>query len=346
MSDNKSQLQLDLDFSQKQLSERTRERDEVQLKLVRSDERLFSIEQALVDTNSVLERTEADLTVSAARLESRELELAQQAAKLAMTAVELAQKSSQLRKTDASLFKRTVELENANLELKAMMQQREDFVAALTHDLKSPLLSSTKILEFLVKGQIPVEKQTAIFNELLESHREMLRMIFNLLDVYRHESGKLVPLSEEVDVRALVHQCLEQFSFNVAEKQLHVSSIIDDDIHIVKTDDLFLRRILTNLLSNAVKFSRRGGPIIVRAFREPDLIKIAVKDSGPGMSIEQQARIFERFCQTLNSRENGGVGTGLGLFLSRELATTLGGSLTFVSDHDVGSEFTLTLPDR
>lgn len=315
----------------------------MQLKLVKSDERLVQAEKALLDKDRLREQSETELTLSAALLESKELELARQAAQLAMSALEVVQKNKELRATDNSLAKRTEELEKRNRELNEMMRQREDFVAAITHDLKSPLLSATRILEYLVSGRIPAERQNLVFNQLLESNREMLLMIFNLLDVYRCDAGSIVAICEEVDIPSTIQYCVEPFDFSLKEKQLKLIVNVEDDVKTIEGDGLLIKRILTNLLSNAIKFSKMDGEVVVRAWRVGKRLMISVRDSGAGMSDEQKRCVFQRFWQTHKSRESG-TGTGLGLYLSKELAATIGGELTFVSELDAGSEFTLSLP--
>lgn len=343
VSDNENQLKTDLSSSIKRLDERTRERDEIQLKLVKSDARLLAAEQALEVNNRLLKKTDTNLSISTAILESKELELAEQKAKLAMSALEIVQKKRQLMASDLSLAKRTDELERTNQELKAMITQRENFVAAITHDLKSPLLSATRIMEYLVEGQIPQERQPEVFKQLLESNREMLRMLFNLLDIYRFDAGKVTPLSELVDVPQLVAQCVEQFRFNIDEKKIDIAITVESEVGTIESDGVLLKRIFTNLLSNAVKFSSYEGKIVVRIWCDDDFLYTSVQDNGTGMSEEQKLGIFKRFWQTGKSRETG-VGTGLGLFLSKELACTMGGDLTFVSEQEIGTEFTLSLP--
>jgi signal transduction histidine kinase len=343
MSDNDRQLKLDLAQSQKRLSERTRERDDMQLKLVKSDERLVAAEKALVANNNLIEKTDTELTISTALLESKELELAKQAAQLAMSALEVVEKNKALRASDVSLAKRTEELERKNRELELMMRQREDFVAAITHDLKSPLLGATRVLEFLAGGQVPADQYQEIISQLLESNREMVRMVFNLLDVYRCDAGSVVPIQEVVDIPALINQCSEQFNFTISDKKLEFRKEIDAELTQIKGDGLLLKRILTNLLSNAFKFSKYEGQVILRARAGEGRLIISVRDSGPGMTDEQKEGVFRRFWQTHKSRESG-TGTGLGLYLSKELATAIGGDLSFTTEQNVGSEFTLSIP--
>lgn len=223
-----------------------------------------------------------------------------------------------------------------------MIHNREDLLAALAHDLKSPLLSATRILEFLVAGEIPPERQQAVFSQMLESHREMLRLIWNLLDVYRNDAGRLTPVSEEIDVGNLVSQCVDQFSFAISEKKIDVHLLVEGT-PIVRSDSLLLKRILTNLLSNAVKFSHDSGIITIRSCCSNDRCNTSVQDNGPGMNEQEKSGIFKRFWQTERSRETGS-GTGLGLAISKEMAHLLGGDLVFESEVGIGTTFTLSVP--
>ncbi len=343
MSERESELRLNLALAEEKLSERTRQHDEVQLRLVKNDEKLLAIQSQLAESTRQNREADANLSVSNALLESKDLELATRTAHLAAAAMELSQRTNQLHESNRYLLAKTAELEQANAGLKAMIQQREDFVAALTHDLKNPLIGSTRILELLAAGQIPNEKQSEIFSQLFESNKSMLRMIWNLLEVYRHESGALVALYESVDVAELLQNCLDEFAFGIKAKKLDLCLDIPASVPAVMSDKILLRRVLVNLLDNAVKFSPEAGKLTVGATFDERELRIYVKDSGSGMSDEQLGLIFQRFSQTRHGRAHG-TGNGLGLFLSKQIMQELGGSIECTSALGRGAQFTVTIP--
>jgi len=239
----------------------------------------------------------------------------------------------------------TADLERTNSELELKMRQQDEFIAALTHDLKSPLLSTTRILEMLISSQLTAEQQVEALNRLLGSHREMLRMILNMLDVHRQDGGGIVPLFGRVKIYPLLTECVDAFSFNINEKELSVSIHVEDDVECILTDELLLRRIITNLVSNAIKFSERCGRVTVRGFKREQSYKISVWNNGLAMTEKQKQSIFQHFLQSSRDCESH-HGTGIGLYLSRGLAVTLSGDLTFTSEVESGTEFVLTLPQK
>jgi signal transduction histidine kinase len=234
------------------------------------------------------------------------------------------------------------ELESRNAELSASLQQREDFVAALMHDLKNPLIGSIRIFEFLKTGDATNDQLISIYDQLSETNKHMLRMIWNLLDVYKHESGLLIPVYEMESVPALLDHCLEEFAFQIERKKISLNMRVPDVLPKVQTDRILLRRVLINLFDNALKFTPDNGSLTISIFQKKRTISISIKDSGKGMTELEQNRIFERFWQTAAGRENG-LGTGLGLFLSKQIVSTLGGSIACISAQGKGTEFIVCL---
>lgn len=343
MSDEVVKLTADLRRTREQLAVRTKERDDVKLRLNKNDVRITTMRKELAKAHEQLDKVGADLSISTANLKCRELELAEQSVKVVIAQLETTKQTKLLKESDVSLEARTAELEKANRDLKLTMRRQDEFVAAVTHDLKSPLLGATRILEMLAAGQVSTENQNAVFSQLLESHREMLRMILNMLDVYRHDGGAITPVFGTVSISSLLNDCMETFSFNIAEKNLSTVIEVEADAEKVIADVLLLKRVLTNLISNAVKFSKVGGQIKVSVTRREANFQISVRDNGVGMNPEQKTNVFQRILQP-GRDSNVHTGTGLGLYLSRELAVAMAGDLTFSSELNLGSEFVLTLP--
>ncbi|HEY9733805.1 MAG TPA: HAMP domain-containing sensor histidine kinase [Drouetiella sp.] len=342
---SESTVKTQLALVTKKLRERTLERDSARSRIVENDRQMEDLEQQLKTTRLKIAGSDNELFLQDAQLKTKELELAAKDADLAAASIELTQLTSDLARSNRYLAKRTAELERANEELKFLMQQKEDFVAALTHDLKSPLIACMRAAELLVLDKVPDANRKVVYKQLLESTRCMLRMIWNLLDVYRHESGQLSPLAECVDVRELLTQCLSEFSFCTEEKQLQLELRLGDDFTPLQTDRILLRRVLINLLDNAVKFTPVNGKLQVTAFQDVHQCCVTVSDSGPGLSEEQKDRIFERFWQTQLGRDRG-LGTGLGLHLSRQIMSALGGTIECFSKEGSGTQFTIKLPRR
>lgn len=264
--------------------------------------------------------------------------------KLSVAFLKLSQTTILLDESNVDLAERTEALGEANAEIKEMkvlMQQREDFVAALTHDLKNPLIGGTRILESIAGGKITADEMPSILKQIIESNNGMLHLIWNMMEVYKNDSGCLVPSCESVDVLSLLTSCLNQFAFAIAQKGIKLK-VATGSIPGLNTDKQLLRRVLMNLLDNAVKFTPDGGQISISAACTTSKLRMYVRNSGMGMSPVQLERIFDRFWQTPYGRQHG-VGSGLGLFLSKQIMDSLGGQITCTSIESVGTEFTLTL---
>lgn len=243
------------------------------------------------------------------------------------------------------LDKRNIDLEEANAKLKAMkllMQQREDFVAALTHDLKNPLIGGTKILEYIVDGTIKPEEQQEILSQVIESNKSMLNLIWNMMEVYKSDSGCLVPAFEAVDVAALMRESVREFSFALRHKEIAVLIDFPNNLHRVNTDPKLLRRVFMNLLDNAVKFTPKSGWLIISASSEAQEMRLSIKNSGKGLTDVQVEQIFDRFWQSPQGQRSG-IGTGLGLFLAKQIIESLGSTIECNSNPDLGTEFVVML---
>lgn len=311
---DESQLRDDLDLLKQALSKCRQERDKAHLKVVHKSETLNNQPEDLTirvnDDGEALRRSEANLATCISLLEVKDSEIAKLAAEVA--------------------------------ELKVVSQQKEDYVAALAHDLKNPLLGSVRVLELLSTGAIPAEAQSGVLQVALRSHKNLLSMIWNIIDVYRSEAGALSPLMEPTDVGALLSECLEEFVMGVKDKGLKINKAIDSELPTVHSDCILLRRVLMNLIDNAVKFSPEGGVLSLSVSQEDNQLVVSIKDSGKGLSQSQVEQIFNRFWQTDSGRKYS-VGSGLGLYSSKQIVEAMYGRIECNSAEHRGAEFKVYL---
>ena len=318
---------------QTELNSRTTERDVARSMLAKKESELAALAERL-DQKKSSEISSANATAM----------LAQRTSQLIATAAKLGAREDELNISNADLARRTQELERKNEELQLAMKQREDFVAALSHDLKNPLIAGSRALEHLINGQVPAEQVPMIHEQLLESHRAMLRMIWNMLDVYRCDSGRLIPRYEPIDVTELLNRCLKEFSFTAREKQLITLFEVAAGLAPVLGDGIMLRRAITNLLDNAIKFSPVEGKIKISAQQKSTEIEIVIADSGPGLSAAQLQHLFSRFSTTPDSEQRN-CGTGLGLFLTNQIIHALHGDIRCENvSREWGTQFIISLP--
>jgi two-component system sensor histidine kinase/response regulator len=247
-----------------------------------------------------------------------------------------------------------------------MIRQRDDFVARLTHDLRTPLVAANRMLKLCQDdafGPIPDDAKYAA-SHIIDSNNHLLNMVNTLLEVYRHEAGHKSLTVSPVNLFELTEAVVQEQAPTATEKQLTClirqmvppGALADQNggLFEIEGDYLELRRVITNLVGNAIKFTDAGGiTVTVGAGDLPEEIQaqvpptkadhwiwVEVIDTGIGISPEDQGKIFEWFRQGNQAR----AGHGLGLHLARRIAQIHGGTITVSSAIDQGSCFTLYLP--
>jgi PAS domain S-box-containing protein len=231
-------------------------------------------------------------------------------------------------------------------EAEAANRVKTDFLAAMSHELRTPLNAIggyTELLELGIHGPVTAEQRTAL-ERIRLSQRHLLGIITDLLNFSRIEAGQVSYESERVPVRDVVQSVLPLLEPQAVGKGITLEHGPCDAGFVVLADRLKMEQILVNLLSNAVKFTPAGGRVVVECGVSGNGAIITVRDTGPGIAIDQQTAIFEPFVQLGRTRSSAHEGTGLGLAISRDLARAMGGDVTVESTGEGGSTFRLTLP--
>lgn len=249
--------------------------------------------------------------------------------------------------------------------LKALEQDREDFVSMLSHDLKTPITSIVGSLDLVREGRLGVvnEEQRAFLETAVESCGEMVEMIDTLLDVQKFEAGKMVLVFRAEDPQLLIQRTMTKFRPVARRAGLRLFSTIEGALPKIMVDRNKFTRLLNNLLSNAVKFTREGGEIELRAEQaelvegrlppqlypgrplpEGTFLQISVRDSGIGIPPGALVTIFDRYVQAKNRRLNKAQGTGLGLAFCRKVMDAHQGYVWAESVEGAGSTFFLLFP--
>jgi two-component system, sensor histidine kinase and response regulator len=220
-------------------------------------------------------------------------------------------------------------------------RQQEDFVSRLTHDLRTPLVAADRMLMLMQQGalgDISPLMQEAI-DTMTRSNRNLLEMVNTLLEVYRYEADRKIFNFSTVNLALLLEEVIQELLPLAIEKNLYFEIKVTDNNYEVEGDRLELRRVLTNLISNGIKFTDQGH-IALTLERQNDWLVFSVKDTGVGISPEEQAILFQRFRQGSHRR----FGSGLGLYLSRRIIEIHQGKLTLKSTLGEGSMFQVYLP--
>lgn len=225
-------------------------------------------------------------------------------------------------------------------------QARADFVSSVSHELRTPLTSVTGYSEMLLDGDAGAltEQQSKMVTTIERNARRLLALVEDILTVARLEAGEHRMASEPVDVANLVHAAAEAVKPSVRARSLNFDIDAPPQIGTIRGDHHQLERVVLNLLSNAVKFTPRGGRISIGAARHQDQMTIVVSDTGLGIPVAEQARMFERFFRSSISRDEVIPGTGLGLTIVKSIVEAHGGSIDFHSTPGRGTTFTVDLP--
>lgn len=245
-----------------------------------------------------------------------------------------------LRANEQRLESRTHELIDAG-------KQKAQFMANITHELRTPLQGILGLSDLVAKGIYgePTEKQRVAMTEVRGSAKNLMALIDDLLQLARLDAGNRSVHLTSVDLGELLPTAVANAQWILAGKQLRVELDVMPLPSII-TDRAKLNQILLNLLSNAVKFTPDPGTVTVRARTtlDGDGVEISVEDTGIGIAASDLERVFDEFHQVdgSSSRDYGGV--GLGLSLVRRLLVELGGAITVTSELGRGSAFVVTLP--
>jgi signal transduction histidine kinase len=266
---------------------------------------------------------------------------------------------------ESRIEERTEELKRVNESLKAAADEREillkseqdarreaeianrlrdEFMATVSHELKTPLNSILGWARMLRGGDLDDEQVERALGTIIKNSETQNRLIEDLMDVARIISGKLVLEMETIDLAELLADSVEIVTPSAQAKSISITNNCDSDAVMIRGDRDRLRQVFSNLLTNAVKFTPSDGNVEVGLGCEGDRVRVHVKDDGIGISRDFLPLVFERFRQdTSNTPRNGGI--GLGLAIVRQLVEMHGGTVGVESKGPgEGSEFTVTLP--
>ncbi len=246
---------------------------------------------------------------------------------------------------DVTEQRRSVEaMARAKEDALAGMRAKSAFLAAMSHELRSPVSGVIGMIDLLASG--PLDARQKRYAELARaSAHGLLSVINDVLDFSKFDAGGLEIASEELSLQDVIDDAVGVFATRASEKGLLLACRADEVPRVIG-DAGRLRQVLTNLLGNAIKFTSRGevGINLTVAEREQDaiVVRVQVSDTGIGIAEADAERVFVPFA-SLESAAQRGAGTGLGLAISRELTQRMGGRLSLESELGVGSRFTVTL---
>ena len=225
-------------------------------------------------------------------------------------------------------------------ELSGTETLRTDFIANVSHELKTPLAVMSNYATMLQQPGITEEEKNKYAKAISEAARKLAQLITNILKLNKLENQQIFPQKEQYDLGEQLCQSLLQFEDAWEQKNLNIETEIAEDISI-RSDPELLELVWNNLISNAVKFTPEGGTIRVSMQAEEDAVTVAVSDTGCGMTPQIGQHIFEKFYQ--GDRSHGIQGNGLGLALVKRVVDILNAEIHVQSVSGEGSTFTVKL---
>ncbi len=231
-------------------------------------------------------------------------------------------------------------------ERKKIDQMKNEFVSTVSHELRTPLTSimgSLGLIQAGAMGEIS-EQARAMVDIAYKNSDRLVRLINDILDVEKIESGKLVFRVESLEIDQVIAEAIEANAGFAVQHAVTLRAVDSLPGHRVEGDRDRLNQVLTNLLSNAIKFSPQGAEVEVRLRRAGAGVRVEVSDRGPGIPEEFQPEIFEKFAQADGSDTRRIGGTGLGLSIAKAIVERLGGSIGFETEIGKGTTFHFELP--
>ncbi|MGH1470948.1 MAG: ATP-binding protein [Cellvibrionaceae bacterium] len=228
---------------------------------------------------------------------------------------------------------------------KAKDQTKSDFLANMSHEIRTPLNGVLGMIQLLQKSNLKAEQKNWV-NIIDSSGKNLLNIVNDILDYSKIEAGKLTIEKIPCDIRKIVDTCNDVFLLTAKNSRVTLLTQIDPALpSAVETDPARLQQIIVNLVGNAQKFTEQGTiTISIKKLDQENVYRIAITDTGIGISKEQQSKLFKSFEQTRSDVHRRYGGTGLGLAICKQLAELLGGSIGFSSEANEGSCFWVDLP--
>jgi signal transduction histidine kinase len=231
-------------------------------------------------------------------------------------------------------------------QLEKKERNRRQLLADIAHELRTPLNSVIGFAQVLLRQHFGplTDKQKEYVRDIYESGDHLLSLINDILDLSKIEVGKLTLEIKKIALGPKIERALVFVREKAMAHGISLETKISEDLPDVFADERAILQILVNLLSNAVKFTPDGGRVEIKSYPQGDFIAVDVLDTGMGIAIEDQKKIFRLFEQLSVSSPYKREGTGLGLSIAQSLVTAMGGIITVKSELSKGSCFTFTLP--
>jgi signal transduction histidine kinase len=254
--------------------------------------------------------------------------------------------TSEIRRLAAVFIEFTNNVEAVHERDTEMSRVKSDFISTAAHQLRTPLTGIRWALEALEKEPL-TDFQKSLVDDAANKSRDLVGIVGTLLDISSIESGKHKYVFEPVKLQEVVSGVVHDFTHQAAEG--NVVMILEPSTQVlppVRADRQQIKWVLNNLIENAIRYTPAGGTVHILLQRAPGRVQVIVRDTGIGITPKDRNNIFERFYRAENAVAKENKGNGLGLYISRTIATDHGGDLNFdANENGPGTTFTLSLPE-
>ncbi len=222
-------------------------------------------------------------------------------------------------------------------------QQQQNFMMAITHELKTPIAITKLNLETLQKRKLEESQQQKLIQNTIQETNRLNTLCNNMLLASQIEAGGYSTTTEDTNFSELVEECVHDYNIRFPQRQINTT--IATDIF-MNGDRLLLQMAVNNLLDNAIKYSPKELPITITLSQQQGQIKLSVKDEGKGISNEEKKKVFDKYYRTGNAATKGARGTGLGLYLTKKIAQQHNAIILLDDNIPNGSNFTIIFQSR
>ena len=223
---------------------------------------------------------------------------------------------------------------------------RKEFVADVSHELKTPITSIMGYADTLLEGEYDKETQDKFLNVIASEARRMAKLVTDLLSLSRYDTNKNKIEKTEFDLGELVKKCQEKLQIEIDKKHHKVENLVTANVPLVYADKSGIERVVLNILSNSIKYTKEKGHIKIYVGFVYNDAYIKIIDNGIGIPEEDLSRIFERFYRVDKARSRELGGTGLGLSIAKEILNENGGSIDIKSEAGKGTEVVIRVPTK
>lgn len=231
-------------------------------------------------------------------------------------------------------------------KLAQVNRSKSEFVSVISHQLKTPLTGISWDIELFISkyrdGLVP--RQIEILNHIASSNLIMSRMVNDLLDVARIDQNNLFTRKDEMDIVEVIRKIVAKNEVLTKDNNVSVNLLVDDNMPKIIGDEKRTEVVLDNFISNAIKYNKNGGNVSVKAGKDGKRVVISIKDTGIGIPEKEQKMIFDKFFRGEEAAGKEISGTGLGLYIAKNIIEKSGGKVWFHSVKDEGSTFYFSLP--